>query len=87
MVILQNTDAHTLVGWYLPEFLYVDVIKILHSNGQLVRPISRGVPYRELHSGCTQFVDDFFREATSPVAPETDAHVKFVKVVAPRCCG
>lgn len=54
MVILQNTDAHTLVGGYLPEFLNVDVIKILHSNGQLVRPISRWFPYRELHSGCTQ---------------------------------
>ena len=79
-VVLDDADAHSLVGGYLLKLGDVDVVEVVHAHG-LLRGLVVGVAQHfDVGSRLAQFLDGLVTQTAALRAPESDAGLELQQI-------
>ena len=81
VIVFQDTNAHPLIGGQILELLGIEVVKVIHAHGQLVRVVIRGVADRDFHPRLLQLFNHIVGKTAAPFPPEFNADRKFVEIL------
>ena len=80
MVILEDTDTHTLVSRYFPKFRNIDIILIFHAHRLLVCLIVAIVHHDNRHFGINQFLNGGITQTASFGSPKMYTDRQFTQI-------
>lgn len=81
VIVLDNANTHPFVRRNSPELCNVNVIKVLHFDGVLIRMVSGWASHCEFYAGIFQLFDRRSVQATTVLLPETHADLQLPQII------